>query len=42
MRSTDDFANRRTNPSIGDVTCEALLRIVLVLDRSTMIGKPFV
>ena len=25
VRSTDDFANRRTNPSIGDVTCEALL-----------------
>ena len=33
-RSTDDFANRRTNPSIGDVTCQALFRIVLVLDRS--------
>ena len=33
-KSTDDFANRRTNPSIGAVTCQALLRIVLVLDRS--------
>ena len=33
-RSTDDFANRRTNPSIGDVTCQGLFRIVLVLDRS--------
>ena len=33
-KSTDDFANRRTNPSIGAVTCQALFRIVLVLDRS--------
>jgi uncharacterized cupin superfamily protein len=33
-RTTDFFANRRTNPSIGDVTCQALFRIVLVLDRS--------
>ena len=38
-RSTDDFANRRTNPSIGDVTCEALFRIVLVLDRSGSIQQ---
>src|SRR4029077_7561006 len=33
-KRTDDFANRRTNPSIGAVTCQALFRIVLVLDRS--------
>src|SRR4029077_1472308 len=33
-KSTDDFANRRTNPSIGAVTCQALFRIVLVLDPS--------
>ena len=36
---TDDFANRRTNPSIGDVTCQALFRIVLVLDRSGSIQR---
>ena len=38
-RNTDDFANRRTNPSIGDVTCEGLFRIVLVLDRSGSIQQ---
>jgi hypothetical protein len=39
IRSTDDFANRRTNPSIGDVTCQGLFRIVLVLDRSGSIQQ---
>ena len=38
-RDTDTFANRRTNPSIGDVTCNALFRIVLVLDRSGSIQQ---
>jgi uncharacterized repeat protein (TIGR01451 family) len=33
-KETDFFADRRTNPPIDDFTCQALMRIVLVLDRS--------
>ena len=39
QKVTDWFANRRTNPSIAEVQCSALLRIVLVLDRSGSIQQ---
>jgi uncharacterized repeat protein (TIGR01451 family) len=37
--TTDWFANRRVNPSIGDIQCQQLMRIVLVLDRSGSIQE---
>ena len=37
--STDSFANRRVNPSISDFQCDALMRIVIVLDRSGSIQE---
>ena len=33
-KTTDWFAARRSNPDISDISCQQLMRIVLVLDRS--------
>jgi hypothetical protein len=39
VESTDFFANRRVNPSISDFECDALMRIVIILDRSGSIQE---